>query len=57
MSDVHSLVDVGTLLSAVLGTYLACRRALLDRVTAIEKDVSYIKGQIDAWDGRNRRKH
>jgi len=56
MYDVHALTDIGTLIFAIVSSYLAMRRGVSDRITAIEKDVAYLKGQFDAWDGRERRK-
>jgi len=52
MYDVHALVDVATLVFAVSSSYLACRRTMLDRIQGIEKDVAYLKGKIDYWDGK-----
>lgn len=54
MYDVHSLVDIGSLVFAVASTYLACRRTLIDRMAKTEADIAEIRGVLrgkNLWDG------
>jgi len=46
MYDLHFLVDVGTLVCAVVGSFLASRRSLLSRLSKIEIDLAEIKGAL-----------
>jgi hypothetical protein len=57
--DWHLITDVASLFVAVAGTYLATRRGMADRISALESEVSEIRGVLrgaGTWDGLERRR-
>lgn len=55
--DVHTLVDVGTLLFAVLGGYLSRNRKLEDSIAALKTEVAVLRAEIRAIHGSRPRRH
>lgn len=49
MIDLHSLVDVGTLVVTALSVYLACRRASMDAIAALQTEIAEHRGALRAF--------
>ena len=49
MFDVHSLIDVGTLVLTGLSVYLACRRASLDAIAKLQDEIAEHRGALIAY--------